>query len=221
MRHADRQKAIALRLKGFSLNEISDSLGAAKSSISLWVRHIRLSQDARHAIARKRDIAREKAAQTYHARTTRRLEDAHQQALKLLSNLHVTPDISRLMCALLYWCEGEKLRVGSRFAFTNSDPFLVATFLKLLRTGFSIDERKLRITLHVHEYHDAQKQLRFWSKVTKIPLSQCHRPYRKPHTGKRTRKDYPGCVAITYFDTETGRRVEAIAKAYLAQQGAW
>ena len=119
----------------------------------------------------------------------------------------------------MYWCEGTKIKRGEVLGFTNSDPLVIASFLKLLREGFSIDEQKLRATLHIHDYHNADAQLRFWSKVTTIPLSRFHRPYRKPHTGVRTREGYQGCISIRYLNVDFGRRLEAIAIAFLENKG--
>ena len=50
--------------------------------------------------------------------------------------------LAKILCALIYWCEGAKVKTG--IAFTNSDPNLVRTFLHLLKTGFDIDEKNSR-----------------------------------------------------------------------------
>ncbi len=211
----EKEEAIRLRESGFSLSEISESLNVAKSSVSLWVRNVPLSENAQLRIQEKRTLSRQKSAQTNIALTDLKMDQAHEYAKTVLAGVELNPDNARLLCSLLYWCEGVKIRRTNTFGFTNSDPNLMREFMKLFREGFDIDEKKLRPALHLHEYHDAEAQLQFWSNTTNIPLSQCHRPYIKPHTGKRIREGYQGCVTVRYFDVELARRLEAIAIVFL------
>ncbi len=215
----EREKAISLRKKGLSLSEISETLHVSKSSASVWVSDVSLSILAKQKIEKKRRDARERAATTHRKRVDKKLADAYVYGKEVVGKAAINADTARLLCAIMYWCEGTKIRRGEIPGFTNSDPMVIASFLSLLREGFVIDERKLRMTLHVHDYHDANKQLRFWSKVTTIPLSQFHHPYRKPHTGVRTREGYQGCVSVRYLNVDFGRRLEAIALAFLNKNG--
>ena len=54
-------RAIKLRKKGFSLQEISQSLNIAKSTASLWLRKISLSEEAIKKLAQKEILGRSKA----------------------------------------------------------------------------------------------------------------------------------------------------------------
>ncbi len=210
-----RMKAIALREQGYSLNEISESLHISKSSASLWTRNIILKDPIKDILFEKRIKGRQKASAAYKAKTDLKLVAAGVYARDIVTRVTLSADTERLICSLLYWCEGVKIRRSNSFGFTNSDPNLVKVFLQLLRRNFSIDERKLRITLHIHEYHNPEKQLQFWSNVTNIPISQCHKPYLKPNSGSRIREGYEGCITIRYFDTEFARNFEAIAVEFL------
>lgn len=210
-----RLKAAMLREQGHSLSEISTLLSISKSTASIWLRSIQLSGKAAASIQKKRADGRARASDIHRARTDRRILDARAYAENVLKGVELNLDTSRLLCSLLYWCEGAKIRRSNTFSFTNSDPLLIGTFMRLFRNGFDIDERKLRLNLHVHEYHDVEEQLRFWSRIATIPLSQCHRPYLKPHTAKRTREGYQGCVSVRYHDTDLARRLESIAIVFL------
>ncbi|MDO8407701.1 MAG: hypothetical protein Q7S95_00485 [bacterium] len=211
----EKKKAVELRRSGHSLNEISELLGVSKASASLWVGRMELSEDAQMRIEQRRKEARERAAMTNRGHVDKKFQEAAAYGKRVVSNGTLNPDAARVVCAVMYWCEGTKIRRSEVLGFTNSDPLVIASFLKLLREGFIVDEQKLRVTAHLHDYHDADTQLRFWSKVTKIPLTQFHRPYRKPHTAKRTREGYQGCVSVRYLDVDFGRRLEGIAQAFL------
>lgn len=215
----ERQRAIVLRTQGRSLSEISEIVKVSKSSVSLWVRHLILSDSAKKQVLRRRVEARERSATTNRARVDSKFTQARAYGESVTKNAHINADTRRLMCALLYWCEGTKIRRRELLAFTNSDPELVTAFLHLLRTGFKINEKRLRLVLHIHEYHDAEEQLQFWSKLTKIPRTQCNKPYLKPHTGIRSREGYQGCVSVRYLDVDFGRRLEGIAKVFLQKKG--
>src|SRR5206468_706973 len=49
-----RAEAVALRLEGKSYNEIKNILGVSKSSLSLWLRDVALTDEHKLALAEKR-----------------------------------------------------------------------------------------------------------------------------------------------------------------------
>lgn len=68
--------------------------------------------------------------------------------------------------------------------------------------------------MHLHQYHDEIKQKSFWQNITKIPINQFNRTYWKPHTGKNSRPDYPGCLAVTYLDAKVAKQIAAIYNTF-------
>ncbi|HEY4523724.1 MAG TPA: helix-turn-helix domain-containing protein [Candidatus Paceibacterota bacterium] len=211
----EKQQAIILRKHGHSLQEISIQLGISKGTASIWLQHTPLSAIAQERIQKKRDEGSRKSRATLNGRTNKRLTEAFDFARKTLGKISSTADSSRLYCALFYWCEGEKSKNDKSLFFTNSDPLLVKSFLKHLRKGFEIDETKFRVCVHLHSYHDAQKQLLFWSQITSIPLAQFIKPYQKLNSGKNKKVGYAGCASVRYHDVRIARQVQAIARAFL------
>ncbi len=210
-----RYQAVQLRKKGRSLKEICECFNISKSTASLWLRDVALSERATkrllHVIKRGQFIgARNKHAKAV-ALDVRYLDEAKRE-------IRLGPDYNRLMCAMLYWCEGAKSPKG--VAFTNSDPDLVKTFLRLLRGSFKLNEEKFRVCIHLHSYHSSKRQLDFWSKITDINKQQFIKPYKKANSGKRIHKNYQGCVSVMYHSSDLARRLIAIAKAFLGHKGA-
>jgi len=115
-------------------------------------------------------------------------------------------------------CEGRK-NYFNGVAFTNSDPKLVTLFLKLLREGFEIDERKFRVCVHLHGYHNASNQIAFWSRITKIPREQFIKPYLKPNTANRIRQDYQGCVSVRYHSNDLVKMLLAFSESFFKEVG--
>lgn len=95
----------------------------------------------------------------------------------------------KIFLALLYWGEGSKTK--KNLTFTNSDHNLIKSYLKLLRASFNVDEKKISAWLHLHDYHDRQEMLTFWSNVTGIDKKRIH-VYNKKNAGLRKKRDYKG-----------------------------
>lgn len=211
---AVKRAVIARRKEGYSLAEISKMFGVTKDTASRWLRGIKLS-----AIAQKRLDRLKRDGQRAGAKSRMMTRKASEVLYfnEALEEIETNPDYAKIACAMIYWCEGKKKANG--VAFTNSDPKLVRTFLKLLRASFQIDESKFHPCVHLHSYHSAEKQLDFWSKITDIDKRQFNKPYRKANSGKRKRIGYQGCINVCYGSADLSRRLIAIAKAYLQHTG--
>lgn len=210
-----KQKAVEFRKKGHTLREIADSLGVSKSSVSLWVRNVGLSSSAMARISRKRIEARERSSETRRTRTRRLLANAQCAAEEAVSQVRLTSQGNRILCSMIYWCEGTKSRNDRECSFTNSDPLLIKTFLSLLRSGFEIEERRLRICMHLHSYHDESEQMEFWSAVTGVPHHQFIQSYKKENGGTNIKDGYPGCIQVRYYDVRVARQLHALAREYM------
>lgn len=206
-------KAVRLRRKGYLYSEIAKSLGIAKSTAYVWTSTISLTDAQAKVIASRNHFV--KLEKVKHlAGINKKLRRERDEAIGLeaksvVSQLFVSNEYEKILCAVLFWCEGGK-DVSGGLQFINSDPTMVQTFLALFRKSFALDESKFRALIHLHDYHDPQKQLQYWSKVTTIPASQFHKSYLKPHTGKNTREGYPGCVSIRYLDRSVGKLLQMI-----------
>lgn len=90
---------------------------------------------------------------------------------------------------------------------------MIFTFISLLRKSFTVDESKFRALVQLHEYHEENKIINFWSKITKIPVSQFTKSYLKPNTSKVIRKDYKGTLRIVYYNSQIAHELKAIYNA--------
>lgn len=209
----EKLKAIELRKQGYSLNEITDRVGVAKSSASVWVRNIPLTLKAKKRLLTKITQGQILAAEVKRAKTRLNLDLHYKEAIQLLSGQKLDKVNARIFCALIYFCEG--LKDSSRgVGFTNSNPLLIKAFINLLQKGFDADRKRFKACIHLHEYHDPVKQLNFWLKVTGFKKDQFIKSYIKPNTGKRIRENYPGCVAIRYGNNGLARQLLMTASAF-------
>jgi hypothetical protein len=195
-----KERAISLRGRGFSFREISEKLKISKSTASLWLRDIKLSNKAKLRISRLSIDGRTKSIETN--KNKREVENVfiRKKVAEYFSNIEQSRINPKIACALLYWGEGTKYDGNKSVSFMNADPEMVKYFLRVFRKSFDLEEKKFRALIHLHEYHNIEKQLKFWSNITKIPICQFNRSYLKKNTGKNKKENYPGCISIRYSD---------------------
>jgi len=204
-----RQEACKLRRDGYSYREITATIGVGKGTAYQWTMHVELNEKAQDRLHNVMSLAQIKSTESNQERRVERDAIIEEDINKVMSQIVPTKLLFKVLTATLYWAEGGKSLPG-RVQFVNSDPQMIKTYLHTLRNGFCIDESKLRCLVHIHEYHDESATKEFWSKVTKIPLSQFNKSYLKPHTGKRTRDGYKGCVHIVYCDIKIATEIRMI-----------
>lgn len=211
-------QAKKLRSTGYSLKEISKKLEISKSTASLWLSDFKLSPSALIRLENRKLIGRVRSSETKKRKREERESLIREEVVSFVDSIKITESHFKMFCALIYWCEGTK-NVNSGLTFVNSDPELIKSFLFFLRSSFDIDEKRLRVGLHLHGYHSHKKQIAFWSKVTEIPTSQFIRPYDKPNTGKRKKDNYPGCASIRYYDSQLAKKISFLAQELLKKYG--
>ncbi len=201
------KKTRKLRRDGYSFAEIAHKFKIAKSTASLWTTKEILNSIA-IARLKNRSVLGQQNSIAYF-RLKRAIESIKNKRLArdTIKSIETSKNFSKLICSILYWCEGSKQNL---VRFTSSDPVLAQTFLKHLRNGFDIDEGKFRALMHLHQYHNELKQKNFWHQATNIPLNQFNRTFWKTNTGKNNRPNYPGCLAITYLNAKISKEIKEI-----------
>ena len=217
-----KKAAISLRRSGLSIDRIAERLGIAKTTAYLWTKSVKISDRAKKRLARnsvrgRADGLRKMALGREQLQTARK-DDAERLVKKILSR--ADKDYWQMLAAIFFWCEGGKRHLTS-LQFANSDPQLISTFLTFLRLGFVLYEPKFRALVHLHGYHNEQQQIIYWSKITKIPINQFLKSYRKPNTAIRVRDGYPGCVSVRYNDAAVARKLDAIYHVLALNMGVW
>lgn len=206
-------QAVELREAGYSIKEIAKILNIAVSTSSVWLREVTISREGKHRMQEQSSAHRYKMSLRWNQKRLEKSLFHQKEAQKTLKQIIFTNPINKLICAVLFWAEGSKKT--NHVAFTNSDSKMIAYFLSLLRQSYDLDENKFRVSVHLHEYHDAEETLNFWSKVTGIAKTQFIKPYRKPHTGFRKKPGYRGCITIRHYDSEIACQLEALYNSVL------
>jgi transcriptional regulator with XRE-family HTH domain len=196
----ERERARELRAQSWTLQRIADELGVAKGSVSVWVRdvdHVPNPQNRGHPAGPKHPmrVRKEEAL----ARCT---DEAESFAADLTDR--------DLMMFALALDAGEGAKRDGSVVFANTDPTLVRILLRWLRSGFELDERKLRLRLNLHHGLDLDAACVYCSENTGIPMSQFTKPYRAVADGTiRSNRHMYGCVGVILHSRSAHRRVMA------------
>ncbi len=189
-------------------------LGVSKGTISGWIQGVELSEKAQARLRQNYTNGQLASQKTIKEKTRQKNIEANNFAIDLFKKVKLSSEIISLFCALIYQCEGSK-NIKDAITFTNSDPVLVKTFLFLFRRSFDLDEKKLKVLMHLHKYHNEKVQKDFWARVTGIPHEQFNKSYLKPNSGKYKKEGYQGCVQVTYNSAAIGRKIHAVAKMFM------
>lgn len=168
-----RLEAIRLRKQGESVRDIAKKLGIAKSSASLWVRHIILTLDQAEKLnsnsVKGRLRGGLKGALTQKQARMEREILARKLGQKEFP--HLTDREIKIAGLCLYWAEGTKKT--RNIVFCNSDPQMIIFFIKWLKTTYNIPSIELKCAVGINEAHKKRevKVKKYWSDLTDIPLT--------------------------------------------------
>ena len=179
------EKARFLRTRfGLSYNEIKERLIISKSTLSLWLKDIKLNLKQKKRLQDKTDLmfSQKLGAKANKEKRAKEVEQIKNLAKKEIVNLdHET---FKMAGAILYWAEGGK---SNGTSFSNSDSRMIEFIVGWLKKTFDISPSRLKAHLHIHYGNDEKKIKKYWSKLTGIPLQNFYKTFIKPKgTGHRT-----------------------------------
>ncbi|MDP2599779.1 MAG: hypothetical protein Q8P84_03475 [Deltaproteobacteria bacterium] len=212
-------RAVRLRKKGWSLRNIEKHLGVPKSTLSGWLKPIkidakkrkRLLENWRQALTK----AQKKSVLWHHEQKANRVEEAKQYALKTMSELALeNRAIQEMALAVLYIGEGRKSQ--EMVGMGSSDPLILKFFLLTLKKLYNIEVARLRCSLFLRADQDEEKIKRFWSKELDLPLHLFKGAYKDKRTvGSTTYEHYRGVCSFEYGDASIQRRLLFLGKFIL------
>ncbi len=174
-RIADREKARRLRKEGRSYSEIKQTLHVGKGTLSIWLRDMPLSSTQLKKVRDFNPKRIEKFRETMRNKRELRLQEVYQRAKTDIGRLSKREIF--LTGLYLYWGEGSKTAKGSVIV-TNTDPGIHEAFLDWLKY-MGVPKKKVKVRLHLYKDMDIRKEILFWSRELRIPISQFRPPYIK------------------------------------------
>ena len=171
MRFEEKQRARELRRQGWSYNDILKEVGVSKSTLSLWLRDIPLTEEQIAALACKFRAGRERFIHKMRVRRDTRWADYHREAEEEYAALSKDPEF--MFGLALYIGEGSKTQQND-LCITNCDPRVIQKALEFfLKVG--VPYASLRCAVHLHPGLSVEVAESYWQKVTGLPKTQFHR----------------------------------------------
>lgn len=213
-----KQKAVALRKKGFSYPMIGSQLGVGHSTLSGWCSKLSLSKLAEKKIFdRKKEhlvSARKLAIRALRISYIRQRQEITNKTNEELSGWPLNKIDKEALLAMLYLGEGFKKK--SLVGLGNSNPDILSLYVKLLRDIYSVRDEEFRCFLYLRYDQDVEIEEVYWSKVLKIPRSQFRKANLDRRTaGKKTWEGYHGVCAVYCYNARIEKRLTAMQQGLI------
>ncbi len=193
-----KAKAIALRKKGYSYNDIIERLPVAKSTLSNWLKDLPLSQEEKKTLKKQRqantDRGRIKAAAAHRRNRLNREKVLYQKAREEFNKYIQDPFFQ--VGLSLYWAEGSKR--NNFFAFSNSDPDMIDIMLLWIKRFLGFNRSEVYLRLYIHKPYANENCEKLWADKLNLPLINFRNTIFKPtsHLVKK-RPNYAGCLRVS------------------------
>jgi len=191
----EKEKAIEFRKRGYTYNEILTKLPVAKSSLSLWLKDMPLTEKERKYLKIRKDSnisrGRIKAATANHQNRLEKeklyAEEAKKEFYQKLNNPLFLIGIA------LYWAEGTKR--SDSCSFMNSDVDMTKVFMGWLNM-FGIKPSDLDYGLYIHRHYAHEQCENSWANALGIS-AKAIKIYFKPDSKQfKRRPNYQGCMRV-------------------------
>src|SRR3989338_1247337 len=165
--------AIDMRKKGMSYSEIGNRIHVPKSTLSFWLRKIKLTKDQLKKLNNKKIESLKKGSEKKIARTRQTIEEIKKASAKDIKE--ITKKELWLIGAVLYWRErflsGNERDIRKAVRFTSSDPYLIKLFLKWLQDVGQIKNEEVEFDIFMgNNQGSLSKEAKaYWSDVIDIP----------------------------------------------------
>lgn len=216
----ERNKAIELRKRGLSYREILREVLVAKSTLSLWLRSVKLSKKQKQRLTEKKLASARRGAVRKHEIKVEKANDIIHRAFSDIKKISAK-DLF-LIGVALYWAEGSKekeYRPGSGINFANSDCDMAKIFLKWLIKICGIDKDRIVFEIYIHENNKYRlnQVVNYWSATTGYSKDNFSRIYFKKNKINTKRKNidnlYYGLLRIKVkASSELNRKVQGWIK---------
>lgn len=171
MKIKEKKEAIRLRKEeGMSIGGIAERLGVAKSSVSLWVRDIVLTEEQKTILNEKNPVlnrycgASETRQETFRARR----REYQEEGRKLIHGLDNQKRDLLIAGCMLYWAEGSKKK--NCVEFCNSDPHMMSIFILFLKQIFGVREDEIALSINCYtDDQDISEIEEYWLDALDLP----------------------------------------------------
>lgn len=198
----EKRRAIELRTRGLSYNEVLQSVPVAKSTLSLWLRSVGLSTPQRQRLTGRKLAAARRGAEKVHRQRLERVRQILTDGEAEVKHRMEAGDWLWAIGTALYWAEGAKPKEWGKaemVMFANMDPRMVLILREWLLRCCAVSESDISFAVQIHERADIPAAMGFWAERLGLPAGRL-RTYLKKHNPstrrKNTGKSYYGTMRM-------------------------
>ena len=202
-------KAQELRRQGLSVKEIEKRLKVSRSSVSLWIRDIKLTNAQLEKLYLNKKTGQLRgciiAANNKKEARLRQIKELKECGIKEIGKMRKR---DRFIAGVsMYFAEGSK--TDSSVQFSNSDPRAIKFMADWMREFCKPSEDRFRASIYIHDNLNISKAKKFWSKLIDVPLDQFTKTYIVKNNPKRFRKvrNQYGVFRLTVSDVKLHRKL--------------
>ena len=177
-----------LYISGLPMRIVAERMGVSIDAITYILRK---SNVPRRSFKEANRIAFETKAPSF---TLCKQTSAQEQELNLIG-------------AMLYWAEGYKRDTAPGLDFANSDPAMIALFMRFLHARYILDERRLQCSVYAYADQNLTSLVKFWINVAGVKESCFRNHYIRKDFKIGGRKLPYGVLHIRYNDKKLLRDV--------------
>jgi hypothetical protein len=224
MKQREYLRARLLRKTGMAVTVIAKKLGVTKSSVSCWVRDIKLTKKQMILLKKRNPCYSGEylGAKANFDKGMKRRTGYQKEGATSKYNL----DFRYACGCMLYWCEGSKERWSAKV--TNTDPDVLTFFVTFLRKYFSCKDTDFVVSVmaHLNNGVTVDDIHRFWLKKLKLPKS-CLRKFilkTKYYPANNSRKNkhiYGGCTVAVHNTRIVQKIYGSIQKIFRVNKPEW
>jgi transcriptional regulator with XRE-family HTH domain len=187
-------KILALRSHEMSYNKIAKELGISKSTVAYWAADNRRSKAVKKSLATKQHkragiLLGEFSRARWNTYRGQAIQEANGQFLELQRDPLFISGI------MLYWGEGDSKQKNA-LRISNTNPRLIALYLRFLREIMKIPEKKIKIELIIYPDLKDSKCKNFWIEITRLPEENFHRTQYIQGRHPTKRLSYGVCMIV-------------------------
>jgi hypothetical protein len=202
MKGKKRSQAIFLRKeKGMSINVIAKEVGVAKSTASIWLRDIELTDEQKNNLDIRNPAKCQKMTTIFSKKCRDKRVEQQNNGRKKIKNSD--SEEYAFGCAL-FWAEGNKEKNTIRF--TNTDPLMMKFFVDFLKKYFNIksDDIKLTVNCYLNNGLTVEDIQKYWMKLLGLSTESLRKFTLKSdyYSDTKSHKHPYGVARIVVHNTE-------------------
>lgn len=198
------------------MGDIERKYGIASSTLSGWLKNIKLTDNQIKKIGKRTYIslgkARKKAVLWHNKQKELRIKTAHNQAIETLKRIDINNNqIVELALAMLYLGEGSK---DNSTSIGNTNPLILKFFISSMIRIFNIDRKDIVCELHLRSDQKIDEMIRYWSKELNVPKEKFSAVKDKRTVKSKTYPYYKGVCVVRCAGLATLRRLVHLGEEF-------